>query len=66
MTTPPAKAQGSGGVKLTVLYGPPKDLAAFEAHYQAKHIPLVAAVRGIRRIETAQGVALPDGSPPAF
>lgn len=66
MATPAAHAQPAGGVKLTVLYGPPKDPAAFEAHYLARHIPLVAAVKGIRRIETAKGQPLPDGSAPAF
>jgi uncharacterized protein (TIGR02118 family) len=28
-------------VKLTVLYGPPDDPAAFEDHYAGTHVPLV-------------------------
>lgn len=63
---PTVFAQTAGGVKLTVLYGAPKNPAEFEAHYLSTHIPLVAAVKGIRRIETAKGLPLPDGSPPAF
>lgn len=63
----PAAVQAqTGGVKLTVLYATPKNPAEFEAHYLSSHIPLVASVKGIRRIETAMGQALPDGSPPAF
>ena len=65
-TTSATWAQATGGVKLTVLYGPPKNPAEFEAYYLSTHIPLVAAVKGIRRLEAAKGVPLPDGSPPAF
>jgi uncharacterized protein (TIGR02118 family) len=64
--TPDVKAQTTGGVKLTVLYGPPQDLEAFEKHYAETHMPLIAAVKGIRRVEVSKGVPNADGSAPAF
>lgn len=60
------KAQTTGGVKLTVLYGPPKDLEAFEKHYFEIHMPLIAAVKGIRRVEASKGLPQADGAAPAF
>ena len=50
-------------MKLTVLYTPPSDLEAFEAHYLAEHLPLAAAIPGLVRAETSLCVATPDGSP---
>ena len=50
-------------MKLTVLYSPPSDAEAFEAHYLAVHMPLVAAIPGLVRTETSLCVATPDGSP---
>ena len=53
-------------MKLTVLYSPPRDPAAFEAHYLSAHAPMVDAIPGLIRQETAVAVGTPDGSPPAF
>lgn len=45
--------------KLYALWGPPQDPDAFEEYYAATHIPLAAAVPGIRElnlIRTADGL----------
>lgn len=55
-----------GAIKVTVLYGAPKDPAAFEGYYAATHMPLVYAVQGIARIELAKPLPGPDGTAPAY
>ncbi|HEX7969190.1 MAG TPA: EthD family reductase [Stellaceae bacterium] len=54
------------GTKLTVLYGMPKDPAAFEKYYLGTHMPMVYKIKGIKRVELAKGLPSPDGKPPAF
>lgn len=54
------------GVKLTVLYGAPKDPAAFEKYYAGTHMPMLYKIKGIKRIELAKGLPGPDGKPPAY
>jgi uncharacterized protein (TIGR02118 family) len=53
-------------VKLTVLYGPPTDPAAFERYYAETHMPLVAQIQGALRVEKGRVVGTPDRSPPPF
>ncbi|HEV7207910.1 MAG TPA: EthD family reductase [Mycobacteriales bacterium] len=53
-------------MKLTALYTTPTDPAAFEQHYATVHIPLVAAIPGLIRQETALMVGTPDGTPAAY
>ncbi len=53
-------------VKLTVLFGPPTDAAAFEDYYANTHLPLVAKVPGILRHERTRVIATPDGSEPPY
>lgn len=53
-------------VKLTILYGQPKSVEAFERHYKEVHLPLAAKIEGIARVEMTKIVATPDGSPPPF
>src|SRR5476651_2005934 len=64
----PARAADAskGAVKITVLYGAPKDPAAFESYYAGTHMPMVYAVKGIARIELAKPLPGPDGKAPAF
>jgi uncharacterized protein (TIGR02118 family) len=52
------------GTKITVLYGAPKDPAAFEKYYAEKHMPMVYAMKGIKRVELAKCLPQPDGKPP--
>ena len=55
-----------GGVKITVLYGAPKDPAAFEKYYLETHMPMVYAMKEIKRSEISMGLPSPDGKAPAF
>ena len=48
-------------MKLTVLYGPPTDTAAFDQHYQEVHVPLAQKIPGVTRFEAGK-VSTPDGS----
>ena len=49
-------------VKLVVLYTQPSDPEAFDRHYLGTHIPLVDAIPGLQRAETAVfGPALDGG-----
>jgi uncharacterized protein (TIGR02118 family) len=52
-------------VKLTVLYGPPTDPAAFDEHYFATHIPLADAIPGLRRNQVSKLSSL-DGTPSPY
>jgi hypothetical protein len=59
-----ARAESAaGGIKLTVLYGAPKDPAEFEKYYLEKHMPIASAVKDIKRVELAKGLPSPDGKP---
>ena len=57
---------GKGAMKITVLYGEPKDPAAFESYYAQKHMPMVYAVKELARVELAKLVPGADGKPPAY
>jgi uncharacterized protein (TIGR02118 family) len=48
-------------VKLVVLYTQPEDPAAFDQHYRDVHMPLVDAIPGLQRAETAKFVTALDG-----
>jgi len=48
--------------ELVVLYNTPKDKAAFDAYYQATHVPLAYKVPGLKKYEISKGtVAAPGG-----
>jgi uncharacterized protein (TIGR02118 family) len=49
-------------VKLSVLYGHPKDAAAFERYYLDVHTPIAQRIKGVRRFEIARVSGSPDGS----
>ncbi len=53
-------------IKLTVLYGQPKDPAAFEHYYLNTHTALALKVKGVRRFEIAKVVGTADGSPSPY
>lgn len=53
-------------LKITVLYGHPRDPAAFEAYYQGTHLPLAAAIPGLGRSEATKALPGPDGAQPPF
>jgi uncharacterized protein (TIGR02118 family) len=66
ISTVPAAAGDTGGIKLMVLYGQPPNPEEFEKYYLDVHMPLVAAIKGARRMEAARCLPQADGSPPAF
>jgi uncharacterized protein (TIGR02118 family) len=53
-------------VKLTVLYGHPKDAAAFEMYYAETHMPIAQKMKGVSRIELSKVIGAPDGSKPSY
>ena len=53
-------------IKLTVLYHPPTDPAAFEKYYASEHMALVHKIPGLGRYERAKVVGMPDGGPAPF
>ena len=55
-----------GAVKATVLYGAPKDPAAFDHYYLTSHMPKVYAIKGIERIELAKLLPGPNGEAPPY
>lgn len=61
-----ATDQAKGGIKFMVLYGHPPNPAEFEKYYLGTHMPLVATMKGARKMEAAKCLPQADGSPPAF
>ena len=61
-----ASAQSTSGMKVTVLYGHPKNAEDFEKYYFGTHMPLVTAAKGGNRSETSRCPPAADGSPAAF
>lgn len=53
-------------IKLTVLYGHPTDIAAFERHYTDVHLPLAKKIKELRRFEVGKVNGAPDGSRAPF
>ena len=65
-TAAAADAPPTGGIKFMVLYGHPPNPAEFEKYYLGTHMPLVAAMKGARKMEAAKCLPQADGAPPAF
>ena len=51
-------------IKLTVIYGVPKDPDAFDKHYREVHAVLATKLPGVRRYEWGRTLPGPDGSAP--
>jgi uncharacterized protein (TIGR02118 family) len=49
-------------VKLTFLFNPPADPAAFDQYFFERHLALHAGIRNIQRREIARVLGTPDGS----
>lgn len=52
--------------QMTVLYHHPDDVAAFDAHYEATHAPLAAAIPGLRSYAVLRPVPNPGEDRPVF
>lgn len=48
-------------IKLTVLYGHPKDPEAFEAYYKNTHLPKAEKMWGHEKVEYTRFLSTPDG-----
>ena len=48
--------------KIVVLYGHPKDAAAFDKYYFEKHVPMISKVRAVKRFEYAKTLAPSNGA----
>ena len=53
-------------VKLSVLYGHPKDPAAFEQYYAGTHMAIAGTMKGVNRVELSKAIGAPDGGKPAY
>ena len=53
-------------IKITVLYGHPKNTQEFERYYAEKHLPLTATMKGVSRLELTRFGPGPDGGKPAY
>lgn len=53
-------------VKVTVLYSQPKNSEEFDKYYFGKHMPMVYAVKEIKKVEVARPGPGPNGVPPPY
>jgi len=53
-------------VRLLVLYGPPKDPAAFDKYYREVHIPLARRMKGLRKWTVGKVTGTADGQPSPY
>jgi uncharacterized protein (TIGR02118 family) len=55
------------GVKLLVLYPPPKDSATFDRLYAEEHLPMAGKLlTRATGLDVLRGLAAPDGGAPAY
>ncbi len=53
-------------VRLLVLYGHPKNPAAFDKYYKEVHIPLAKKMKGLKKWTIGKVIGTPDGKPSPF
>ena len=53
-------------MKVTILYGNPKNPDDFEKYYESTHLPLAAKMKGVARLELTKFASAPEGERPAF
>jgi uncharacterized protein (TIGR02118 family) len=53
-------------VRLLVLYGHPKDPAAFDSYYAQVHLPLAKRMTGLTKWTIGKVLGTPDGQPSDF
>ena len=52
--------------RLLVLYGQPKDPAAFDKYYHEIHIPIAKRMKGLKKWTIGKVQGAPDGNPSPF
>ena len=53
-------------IRLLVLYGQPKDAAAFDKYYREKHIPIARRMKGLKKWTIGKVQGTPDGQQVPF
>jgi uncharacterized protein (TIGR02118 family) len=53
-------------IKLTVLFGHPTDVSAFEEYYANTHLPIAANMKGFDKVEYTKFIGAPDSSQAAY
>lgn len=53
-------------VRLQVLYGHPKDPAAFDKYYQEHHIPIARRMKGLKKWTVGRVLGSADGKPSPY
>ena len=53
-------------IRLLVLYGHPKDPAAFDQYYEEAHIPLARKMKGLKKWTVGKVLGAADGSPSPY
>ena len=53
-------------IRLLVLYGHPKDPAAFDRHYRDVHIPIARKMKGLKKWTIGKVAGTPDGGPAPY
>ena len=53
-------------VRLLVLYGHPKDPAAFDQYYHQTHIPIARKMKGLKKWTVGKVQGTPDGQPAPY
>jgi uncharacterized protein (TIGR02118 family) len=53
-------------IRLLVLYGQPKDPAAFDKYYHQTHIPITKRMKGLKKWPIGKVQGTPDGKPSPF
>jgi uncharacterized protein (TIGR02118 family) len=56
----------AGEIKITVLYGQPKSAEEFDKYYFGKHMPMVYAVKEIKKVEVARPTPSRTGAPSPY
>ena len=52
--------------RLLVLYGQPKDPAAFDRHYREKHMPIAKRMKGLKKWTIGKVRGAPGGEPSPY
>ena len=53
-------------IRLMVMYGHPKDPAAFDRYYQDVHLPIAKKIKGFARWTVGKVTGTPDGKPSPY
>ncbi len=53
-------------VRLLVLYGHPKDPAAFDKYYAKVHVPIAKKMKGLKKWTIGKVLGTPDGKPSPY